>query len=321
MTFVDSQIVEIAYDVADAPLIEIHWILTRRCQYSCWYCPPHRHDPKAQHADERALIEALARVVQYLATKPARINLTGGEPTLHTGFLAFVRTALTAKPIRAARIVTNLAGPLPIFKALADLNRHCNGVQVVASFHPDRARPKPFMDRVDVLSSAGVPVLIKILGRGEGGAESDKILEDLQRVGIPTGTQIMVQRIRQSSSENSTRPPLGNELLRQWGDSRVLRFASGESGPLDAEELIATGANRFLGWKCDAGCRSLFIDSDGSFHAALCRPRQGTVPNIFNSADELPAFDSVLCPHTVCGCASTIRIPKRIESGTPRPIL
>jgi Radical SAM superfamily len=312
-------LVAIDLDSRGISLLEIHWILTRRCQYSCWYCPPHRHDPKAQHADERTLLAGLARIGDYVSATPARINLTGGEPTIHPAILSFVRAALAAKPIRAVRIVTNLAGPLSLFSALASINRQSSGVQIVASFHPDRAQVRPFMDRVEALTSGDVPVLIKVLGRGDGTEESATILAEIQSVGVPRGVEIMVQRIRQSSSGNNSRADLKDDLLCKWSDLRIVRRASGESDPLDAEDLIARGANRFQGWKCDAGRHSLFIDSDGSFHAALCRPHGQPLANLFDPADELPIFQSVHCPHAVCGCASTIRIPKRAVAETYAP--
>src|SRR5262245_6574274 len=101
-----SQIVAIDFDPADDPLMEIHWILTRRCQYSCWYCPPHRHDPKARHADNATVLAALTRIISYLGDMAARLNLTGGEPTVHPSILAFTEAAVAAKPIRSVRIVT-----------------------------------------------------------------------------------------------------------------------------------------------------------------------------------------------------------------------
>lgn len=296
-----------------APLVEVHWILTRHCQYSCWYCPPHRHDPKAEHADEPTLLAALTRIACHLAATPARINLTGGEPTVHPAILPFVSAALAMKPIQAVRIVTNLAGPLPLFSALAGMNRRNRGVEIVASFHPDRAQVDPFMERVGILASADVPILVKVLGHGDRGEESARIVKELQRAGVPVGTEFMVQRIRQTSpSQNESGGSLENEVRRAWSDSRFARIASGERVPLDPEDLISRNANRFPGWTCEVGRYSLFIDSDGSFHAALCRPHGRALANVFDPKDELPVVQSVRCPHAVCECAATIRIPKHL---------
>ena len=303
-------LVAINPDPSIAPLVEVHWILTRRCQYNCWYCPPHRHDPKAPHANERALMGALECVIRYLGAGPARINLTGGEPTIHPAIVTFVRAAVAGGPIRAVRIVSNLAGPRRLFDRLADINHRYGGVYVVASFHPDHARVEPFLARVEVLASAGVPVLVKVLRRYDRRNEHDQVLERVRR-GMPSGAEVTVQGIRQTASEGeAVNGLLDSEVLRRWSDARIASLGSGQGVPLNAEELISRGANRFAGWMCEVGRYSLFIDSDGSFHAALCRPHGWPLANLFDPGAELPRVSSVRCPHAICGCAATIRIPK-----------
>lgn len=309
MDSTESQMVAIEPDPATAQLVEVHWILTRRCQYSCWYCPPHRHDPKASHADESELLRGLDRIVEYLDGNPTRINLTGGEPTLHPSVTAFVRSALASEPIHSVRIVSNLAGPLSLFESLADVNLRHEGVQVVGSFHTERAQIQPFMERVSVLAAADVPVLIKVMGREDQPEESSRIVGEFQEAGLPTGVDIAVQTIRQTRS-GEAQSDRDLETLRKWNNSRMVRFPSGRTEPLDAQEVVEKEENRFLGWTCEVGRYSLFVDSDGSFHAALCKPHGEPLANLFDPEDSLPVIRSVQCPHDVCGCASTVRIPK-----------
>lgn len=301
----------IEIDESVEQLVELHWILTRRCQYSCWYCPPHRHDPRASHATEADLLEAQGRVLRFLGDVPVRISLTGGEPTMHPGMPSFVASALETAAVRAVRVVSNLAGPLSTFQRLAGIHEQTPGLEVVASFHTERARVVPFLDRVRTLSAVGVPVLIKTLEGEEVDDETARLLDELRQSDLPDHVELMAQAIRQTISAESARRLSPDRGAPRWGDARVAHWSDGSETPLSAEALIRARENHFRGWTCDVGSRSLFVDSDGSLHAALCKPHGRPLANVFNTDIELQVARSVVCPHHTCGCAATVRIPKR----------
>ena len=76
------------------------WDLGRRCTYACTYCPPHRANkisPIVEFKDLKASIKFLDKYVtlyEEMRNKPyniRKISFTGGEPTLHPGFLKFAK--------------------------------------------------------------------------------------------------------------------------------------------------------------------------------------------------------------------------------------
>ena len=79
----------------------VTWDLGRRCNYDCSYCPPTRHDKVSPYAELPKLKKTAKFVLDYCNTlvsykksgdgahQQISISFTGGEPTVHPGFLEF----------------------------------------------------------------------------------------------------------------------------------------------------------------------------------------------------------------------------------------
>lgn len=85
-----------AIQMLDGDHLTVTWDVGRRCNYSCTYCPPHRHDNFSGHADMETLKKSGQFVFDYAETmmefknnKKININFTGGEPTVNPSFLKF----------------------------------------------------------------------------------------------------------------------------------------------------------------------------------------------------------------------------------------
>ena len=79
---------------------DIIWDLGRRCTYACTYCPPHRANkisPIVGLKDLKASMDFLDQYVtlyEEMRGRPytkRKLSFTGGEPTIHPGFLKFAR--------------------------------------------------------------------------------------------------------------------------------------------------------------------------------------------------------------------------------------
>ena len=79
---------------------DIIWDLGRRCTYDCTYCPPHRNNktsPLVGFEDLKESMDFLDRYVSIYEEKRGKpytkrkLSFTGGEPTIHTGFLKFAK--------------------------------------------------------------------------------------------------------------------------------------------------------------------------------------------------------------------------------------
>ena len=77
---------------------DIIWDLGRRCTYACTYCPPHRNNktsPLVTFKDLKQSMDFLdeyVKIYEEMRGRPytkRKLSFTGGEPTIHTGFLKF----------------------------------------------------------------------------------------------------------------------------------------------------------------------------------------------------------------------------------------
>jgi MoaA/NifB/PqqE/SkfB family radical SAM enzyme len=310
---------EIRHIANSEPFYEIHWLITRRCSFSCSYCPPHRHNPKSFQADKESLIRAVERLETIVSNNKIRLNLTGGEPTIHPNFKDFINTALNTNKIKAVRIVTNLASNEKIYKYLADSsNTQTKKIYLVASFHWESASPERFLNNVRILADSNVELQVKIMLDINGEEKISKVIDGLKEINRNyKNIAIAVQRIRNTNNIEIDTTEFDEKhfvQVQSWGDLREVTFSTEEGNLLtqsnsNIDLVIKNKLNTFYKWKCYTGENTLFIDNDGSVFSALCKPDVGSIGNIFDdNIIEIPKF--VSCPHKQCECGSTVRIPK-----------
>ena len=72
----------------------VQWLMSRRCNFDCSYCPEIYHDRHAQDPNLDTMKQAWTRVMersQHLAHMPVNLCLLGGELTVNPDFLPFMR--------------------------------------------------------------------------------------------------------------------------------------------------------------------------------------------------------------------------------------
>lgn len=307
------------------PLFEVHWILTRHCTYACQYCPPHRHDRDAFEPDADSLISGLDKLSQILKGRSVRLNLTGGEPTFHPAIVSFLRSTFQFQAYQRIRLVTNFSMPLRLYTEIAELGRENPGrLEMVCSYHFGQARVRHFIERLEVVLGANIDVLVKLIVPNDDPPDYHLLTERLYDLTLNNDTLfVRVQRVRGAvglTLLGDRRWASDNAMLAiRWNESRQFCRSDGEGSTVseyeDIDEIISRGENHFFGWSCDAGIASLFVDNDGRVFSALCKPEAIPLFNLFTSDKveiKLPQH-GVRCPHGVCECAATIRVPKRLE--------
>ena len=84
------------------------------------------------------------------------------------------------------------------------------------------------------------------------------------------------------------------------------------AGATWADDLVARRENRFLGWECDIGLDSTFVQFDGSYRRGNCE--QGGYLGWIRAGYQQPNAP-VICGYNECQCLTDISIPKRRQSG------
>lgn len=298
---------------------EVHWLITRRCSFSCSYCPAHRHNPKSFQANNESLLQALVKLDSILANKNIRLNLTGGEPTIHPNFKEFISNAIKIEKVKAIRIVTNLSSNEKIYKYLATKsNEGKTKIYLVASFHWESASPERFLNNLKTLSDSNVEIQVKLMLDEKGSKKISAVLTGLNELNRTCkNIAISVQRIRNTQNLEIDLKEFEVKYFDQvnkWGDLREFILES-ENSEITHEKIpnidliIKSKLNSFYDWTCFTGSNTLFIDNDGCVYSALCKPDNGSIGNIFDTS-LITIPQSVLCPHKLCECGSTVRIPK-----------
>lgn len=73
---------------------QIHWLIGRRCNYSCSYCPPEWNSKTDKHLSYNQLTAAWHRIVkstEHLKDVTYDLCIMGGEPTLNKNLLSFLK--------------------------------------------------------------------------------------------------------------------------------------------------------------------------------------------------------------------------------------
>lgn len=72
----------------------VHWLMTKRCNFDCSYCPDIYHDRSAKDHSLAQLQQAWLKIVdstKHIDSVRYAVSLLGGEPTLNPDFMPFLK--------------------------------------------------------------------------------------------------------------------------------------------------------------------------------------------------------------------------------------
>lgn len=130
-------------------VFSITWMLGRRCNYDCMYCPEELHDKISRHHDLNKLKEAWKNMHQQTGAKklPYKISFTGGEVTANKNFLPFVSWLKENYNVSSILITTNGSAGLKYYEKLT------NYVDAISfSTHAEFMNEKVFFQKVVALN-------------------------------------------------------------------------------------------------------------------------------------------------------------------------
>ena len=164
---------------------DVIWDLGRRCTYACTYCPPHRNNktsPLVTFKDLKASMDFLdeyVKIYEDMRGRPytkRKLSFTGGEPTIHTGFLKF---ANYIKETYGDRYTIGITTNGMFTKRQANLYKEFAGT---ISYHTE-ATPKEkkiVIDNIYLIKHWQVNVMF----HKDYFDECVKLCEDLEKAGI-----------------------------------------------------------------------------------------------------------------------------------------
>ena len=284
----------------------VSWLLGRFCNYKCSYCWPYARSSKPDHRPLKLLVKTMNEIKRQARERgfnSYHFSFSGGEPTLHKGYLSLLEHYSEDAPnsnYQSAHMTTNLSPGIKWLEKYVSATRRLNRVSVTASFHREFAKKETFADKIIFLQEREVQVTVNMVMIPEKFDElwekalyfhSRKINVTLkpqsddkaQRVvegytpsmlrklqeGLPQKNY--VQDFLKQKGRKSFRPKAKKHLFVPPTAGRQvfqveLTDSRGKAWYIDqAERFNAFNFNRFQGWECSSGYRSLIIREPDGF--------------------------------------------------------
>ena len=145
------------------------WTLGRFCNYSCSYCWPHSHSKIRDHRPTEVILKTMDEVKRQARRRgfnSFHFSFSGGEPTLHPGYLDILKHYCRDLPntnYQSLHMSTNLSPALAWFKKFVDITKNLHRVTITATWHPEFAKKGPFIEKVLFLQENDIHVVINIV--------------------------------------------------------------------------------------------------------------------------------------------------------------
>ncbi|MDE0092503.1 MAG: radical SAM protein [Oligoflexia bacterium] len=327
----------------------VSWLLGRFCNYKCSYCWPYARSSVRDHRPLSLLIRTMDEIKRQARERgfnSFHFSFSGGEPTLHKGYLKLLEhysKDVGNSNYQSVHMTSNLSPSLKWFEKYSQATCSLHRASVTASFHKEFAKKELFADKIKFLQERDIQVTINMVMTPERFEElwedacyfhqreinvtlkpqsdskaqkvvsgySPSMLKKL-REGLPQ--RDYVGELLKQKDKKSCRP-----VAKQYKELPVhkgqvfqveLTDSQGKTWYMDqAERFNAFNFNQFKGWECSSGYRSLIIrEPDGSIKRSYsCSDKPlGHIETGFTLFD-CPE----VCITNSCVSSADSKIPKR----------
>lgn len=130
------------------PTMQIEWMISKRCNFACSYCPPIWHDktsPQLTLDQLKAAWEKIIKITAHKTDQKIHLTIIGGEPTLNKDLLPFLKWVNEnySNRIGEIGIVTNGSANSNLY---IELVKYCNWITF--STHSEYMNEKKFFRNV-----------------------------------------------------------------------------------------------------------------------------------------------------------------------------
>ena len=335
----------------------VSWLLGRFCNYKCSYCWPYARSSIKDHRPLSLLIKTMDEIKRQARERgfnSFHFSFSGGEPTLHKGYLSLLEHYsgdVNNSNYQSAHMTSNLSLSLRWFEKYSQAVKSLHRVSVTASFHKEFAKRESFADKIKFLQERDIQVTINMVMapkqfeelwedacyfhqreinvtlKPQSDPKAQKVVEGYSpsmlkklREGLPQ--RDYVGELLRKKAKKSVRPL--KKLNKQFSSHKNQVFqleltdSNGKTWYMDqAERLNAFNFNRFKGWECSSGYRSLIIREPDGFikRSYSCSDKPlGHIETGFKLFDH-----SETCITNSCVSSADSKIPKR-KKGSLLPL-
>ena len=144
----------------------VSWLLGRFCNYKCSYCWPYARSDKKDHRSTELVLSTLDEIKRQARSRgfnSFHFSFSGGEPTLHPGYLKVLEHyAADAEKTnyQSVHMTSNISPGIGWFKKYVEATQKLHRVSVTASYHKEFAVKEKFADKLVFLQEHDVHVTI-----------------------------------------------------------------------------------------------------------------------------------------------------------------
>lgn len=147
----------------------VSWLLGRYCNYKCSYCWPYARSDKKDHRPTELVLKTLAEIKRQARERhfnSFHFSFSGGEPTMHPGYLEILNTYSSDQEntnYQSVHMTSNLSAGVGWFKKYVEATKNLNRVSITASYHKEFTTKEPFAEKLIFLQENDIQVTINMV--------------------------------------------------------------------------------------------------------------------------------------------------------------
>jgi len=144
----------------------VSWLLGRFCNYKCSYCWPYARSDSKDHRSTELVISTLIEIKRQARERgfnSFHFSFSGGEPTLHPGYLEILKhysDDVEHSNYQSVHMTSNCSPGIGWFRKYVEATKDLHRVSVTASYHKEFAVKERFADKLVFLQENDVHVTI-----------------------------------------------------------------------------------------------------------------------------------------------------------------
>lgn len=147
----------------------VSWLLGRYCNYKCSYCWPYARSDVKDHRPTDLVLKTLREIKRQARTRgfnSFHFSFSGGEPTLHPGYLQILTEYTQDQKncnFQTVHMTSNISAGKGWFKKYAEATQDLNRVSITASYHKEMTTREPFAEKLIFLQEQDIQVTINMV--------------------------------------------------------------------------------------------------------------------------------------------------------------
>jgi sulfatase maturation enzyme AslB (radical SAM superfamily) len=297
------------------------------CNYNCRYCLPVFNEGKVRWPDLETITDRLSHVMDYYIKygnkKRFVFQIIGGEPTLWPECGEFVKFFKDRYDVTIS-MSSNGSRTLRWWEEYGKQFDH-----IIMSCHHEKINVEHTIEVCDSLYDNDVWVNAMVLMDSKYWDKCVSIIEGLKNSrntwSIST-SQVIYDDVSYTPDQleflanNNKRLPDARyyyEVKKTLDESPTVTFSDGATEKVSHNWLDLNGHNNFLGWECNIGVDTIYIDKTGTIKGSCGQVLFGNESN-YNIYDKdfkdkfNPEMKPSICTQSRCNCFPEQRATKRV---------